>query len=546
MRRNIKKVMLVYPPVTRPPDFSSKIVRVSSFFPLGIAYLAASLEKAGRYQLRIMDALIDGYTNKGTILEDGGKIRYGLTDEEIAKRIESFAPDALLVSCLFSAIQWDMNNVCRIAKQVDPAIITIVGGAHPGAMPIEVLKQYGAIDFVGIGEGEVTIVELLKTLEDEGDLAKLDGIAYREHGVPKCLPKTRYIENLDSLPFPARHLFDMKKYLSNASAHSTFRQTPFTQMITSRGCPYKCAFCALGNHWGSKQRMRSAENVLDEIECLVKTYGIKEIHFEDDNLTANKERAIAIFDGMIERGFGISWNVPSGMAVSTLSEELLVKMKASGCYSVSLAIESGNQDVLKHLMNKPVNLKGLPGLVRKIREVGMDARGFFILGYPGETKETIKQTIDFARNLELDWAYFFIASPLPNTKMYKTCIEKGYIKEEDFDPVKSFYQSIIRTPEFTPKYLAEVREEAIIDVNFRNNPNLLKYDINKAILSFEEVVNRYPHFDFANFYLGEAYLKKGDRDKAVDSYNKTLAANCSHKEALEKLKELETVRRKKT
>lgn len=538
MRRRITKILLVYPPVTRPKDFSAKAVRVSAFFPLGIAYLAASLEEVGKYQLHIMDALIDGDRDEGIPMCDGEMLRYGLTDQEMAKRIEMFAPDVVMVSCLFSALQWDMNNVCKIAKKINPEIITVVGGAHVGAMPCNMLNQYGSINFVVIGEGEITVVDLLSALENDGSLENLDGIAFRDHGMPKCMPKTRYVEDLDSLPFPARHLFDMEKYLKNASPHSTFRRSPFTQMITSRGCPYKCTFCALENHWGLRQRMRSADNVLDEIEYLITNYGIEEIHFEDDNLTADKKRAMAIFNGMIERGFGISWNVPSGLAISTLSEEMLVKMKESGCYSISLAIESGNQDIVKKLMNKPVDLKVVPSLVKKIREVGMDARGFFILGYPGETKETIDQTIAFARELELDWAYFFIASPIPNTVMYKTCIEKGYIKEEDFDPVKSFYQSIIRTPEFCPEYLAERREEAIIDVNFRNNPNLLKYDIDKAIHSFEEVASRYPHFDFANFYLGEAYLKKGEKDKALDAYRKAYLANSSHKAALARIQEL--------
>lgn len=537
MHKKIKKILLVYPPVTRPKDFSSKVVRVSVFFPLGIAYLASAVEKAGKYDLMMLDALIEGDINEGVPMQDGEKIRYGLTDEKIAKIIKEFSPDLVGVSCLFSAMQWDMNNVCSIAKKLNPDIVTVVGGAHPGAMPERILRQHSDIDFVVIGEGEISFIDLLNALEFGSGIEKVDGIGFRADGTPVCTSKSKYIQDLDILPFPARHLFPMDKYLANAAAHSTYRQTPFTQIITSRGCPFKCTFCALNNHWGKTQRVHSSKHVVDEIEHLVKTYGIKEIHFEDDNLTAKKKRAIEIFDGIIERRLGITWNVPSGMAVATLTDEILEKMKGSGCYSVSIAIESGNQDVLRRLMNKPVNLKVVPDLVRKIREVGMDARGFFILGYPGETKETIRQTVDFARELELDWAYFFIASALPNTELWKTCIEKGYLKEEDFDPVKSFYRSIIRTPEFTPEYLVEIREEAIIDVNFRNNPNLLKYDIDKAIFSFKEVVDKYPHFDFANFYLGESYLKKGNKELAISSYRQALVANPFHQDAIRRIKE---------
>jgi magnesium-protoporphyrin IX monomethyl ester (oxidative) cyclase len=537
MKKGIKKIMLLYPPVTRPSDFSAKIVRVSVFFPLGLAYLAAVLEETRQYELNILDALIEGDIKEGAPLKGGEWIRYGLTDDAISKMIKAFTPDVLLVSCLFSAMQMDAANVCRIAKETDPDIVTVVGGAHAGGMAPEFINQHRDVDFVVQGEGEVTLLDLLNQLKGGQDFSGLDGIAYRENGSSRYIPKSKYIEQLDEIAFPARHLFAMEKYFASASSHSTFRDSPFTQIITSRGCPCKCTFCALGNHWGNRQRMRSAANVLDEIEVLVSHYGVREIHFEDDNLTADKKRAMDIFDGMIERGFDISWNVPSGMAVYTLDEELIEKMKESGCYSVSLAIESGNQQVLHKLMNKPVNLKTVPHLAKKIREVGMDARGFFIIGYPDETRETIRQTIDFARELELDWSYFFIASPLPNTKMYRTCIEKGYIKEGDFDPIRSFHKSIIRTPEFTPEYLADVREEAIVDVNFKNNPNLRKYDIDKAIRSFQEVLGHYPHFDFANFYLGEAYLKKGELEKAVASYRDTLKANPSHVQARERLEE---------
>lgn len=530
--------MLIYPPVTRPKDFSSQKVRVSIFFPLGIAYLAAVIEKTGKYELQVLDALSEGDVNEGSPLADD-KIRYGLTDQELVDRIKAFKPDVVGVSCLFSAMQWDMGNVCRLTKEVNPDTITVVGGAHVGLTPKELIRQHKEIDFLIEGEAEVTLIKLLESLNAGFLSPELNGIAFWRDGEVHHIAKTDYIMDLDAIPFPARSLFNMQKYFESPNSHGFYKKTPYTQMITSRGCPNKCAFCALGAHWGSKQRMRSPKNVLDEIEFLIQEYGIREIHFEDDNITSNKKRAMAIFEGMIERRFNIIWHVPSGMAANTLDEELLAKMRESGCYSLTLAIESGNQHVVSRLMKKPVNLKRIPALVQQIRHHGMDVRGFFILGYPDETKENIQETINFAREIELDWSYFSIFSPLPGTKSYNTCLEKGYIKKEDFDPLRSFHQSIVRTPEFTPEYLAEIREKAIVDVCFRNNPNLLKYDINKAIENFSSVVERYPHFDFANFYLGEAYLKKGEKLKAVQAYQATLKSNPNHDEAKKRLKELQ-------
>ena len=541
MKSDIVKILLIIPPVTRPREFSSEKVRVSVFFPLGIAYLAAALEKSGSYEIKILDALIEGDIKIGLPSTDGKQLRYGLSDEAISKVIEEHHPDLVGVSALFSALEYDMANVCSLAKKSNSEIVTVVGGAHPGANSEEILQKYPDVDFVCIGEAEQSFLSLLNAIKSGDSLCELDGFAYREGNKIKKNQKRKYIVNLDEVAFPARHLFNMPKYLECASPHATYRQRPFTQMISSRGCPFKCSFCAIENHWGSKQRLRSAENVLDEIDLLVNKYGVREIHFEDDNFTFDHDRAMSILNGMIERKYNLSWNVPSGMAVSTLSDELLEKMKESGCYSVSLAIENGNQEIVSKLMRKPVNLKKVPAMVKKIREVGMDARGFFILGFPGETKDNIRQTIKYARDLELDWAYFFVFSPLPHTPIYNVCIEKGYLKQEDFDPVTSFYQAVLNTPEFTPEDVARMREEAIVDVNFVNNPNLRKYDVNKAIFSFQEVLNTYPHFDFAHFALAEAYCRNNENDKAIDSCNSALNYNPDHPGARALLSQLTSV-----
>ena len=534
----IKKVMLIYPPVTRPKHFSAKVVRVSAFFPLGVAYMAAALEKTGQYEVVVMDALIDGDIGEGTPVQGGGYIRYGLTDEEIARRILDFAPDAIGVSCLFAAMQVDMGNICRIAKALNPNTVTIVGGTHAGSMPEGILKKHPEVDFIVLGEGEDSLLKILNAAQGKGNCSNINGVAYRENGSIHAVKKSEYIQELDDITFPARHLFDMDKYFEHARMHGFGSLSPCTQMVTSRGCPAKCTFCTLAAPFGVKQRVRSPENVLEEIEHLVRVYGIKELHFEDDNLTADQDRAAAIFDGMVERKFNIKWHVPSGIAAYTLSDGLLAKMKASGCHTITIAIESGNQHVLTDLMRKPMKLHKVPALVKAIRANGIRAQAFWMLGYPDETRENMRETIEFAKSLELDWSYFSVTSPLPSTRMWDVCIKKGYIKEEDFDPLTSFHRGIIRTPEFDPDYVHKIREEAMVDVSFRNNVNLLKYDVDVAIRDFKEVLELYPHFDFANFYLGEAYRRKGEITTAIDCYKKTLELNPSYREAEERLREL--------
>jgi radical SAM superfamily enzyme YgiQ (UPF0313 family) len=278
--------------------------------------------------------------------------------------------------------------------------------------------------------------------------------------------------------------------------------------------------------------MRSSCNVLKEIESLVTQYGVKEVHFEDDNLTSDKDRALEIFRGIRDAGWDILWTVPSGLSVADLDEELIIAMKESGCYSVSLAIENADQQVLTKLMHKPVRLDKAREVVKLARRHGLLVKGFFILGYPGETKETMRKTIDFARGLDLDWSFFFIATPVPHTEMWDLSVEKGYFDPAKYDPIRSIITGQIHTEEFSPSEVEALREEAIVDCNFRNNPNLRKYDVNRAIDSFKEVLDMYPHFDFAHVALGEGYSRLGQVKKARDCWHKALECNPNNKDAL--------------
>lgn len=531
----IKKILLVVPPVTRPKEASAKRVRIAIVPPLGLAYIAAVLEKES-FEVLILDCLLEGYYEESKRV--GDRIRYGLSDEGIKKRIMESKPDLVGVSCLISNNYKDAHNVCGIVKEIDKSLITVMGGAHATCLPLETMKDEN-IDFIILSEGEYSTVELIETLNSGGDLSKLDGLVYRDHGKVRLLPKTKFIENLDELPFPARHLLNMEVYSNTSSPHSGIKRRPFTPIITSRGCPARCTFCAIRSIWGDSYRTRSAENVLEEIDLLVKKYNIKEIHFEDDNLTFDKNRAMKIFNGIIETGYDLTLNSPSGLAAYALDEELLEKMKEAGYYSISIAIESGDHQVLHKLMRKPIKLEKIKPLVDKTRNFGMPVKGFFILGYPGETKKSMEKTVDFARSLCLDWALFFIATLLPATEMLEMCKKKGYLRDLTQDWEMNFIRSNIVTPEFTPEYVEELREKANFEINFRDNINLKEKKWDRAIEDFAYVASLYPHLDYAHFYLGKAYEGKGLLQEGIKKYKKTLELNPNHEEVKGCLKRLE-------
>lgn len=532
--REIKKILLIAPPISRPMDISSKVVRIALVPPLGLAYIASVLEKDG-LEVQILDALLEGHTDEPKII--GNKIRYGLSDEEIKNKIIEFKPDLVGVSCLISNNYKDSHNICRIIKEADSEIITTMGGAHPTSLPLQTMNDTN-VDFIILGEGEYTMRDLIKTLNAGDDISKLDGLVYRDKDVVKILPKTRFIENLDELPFPARHLLKMEEYSNTSSPHSGVKRKPFAAMTSSRGCPARCTFCAIRSMWGSKYRVRSAENVLEEIDLLIREYNIKEIHFEDDNLTYHKDRAMKIFNGIKERGYDLTLNSPSGLAVYALDDELLENMWEAGYYSISLAIESGDPHVLNRIMKKPVKLDRVKPLVDKARSLGMHVKGFFILGYPEESKESMAKTIEFAKGLGLDWALFFVATLLPGTEMLEMCKKNGYVNEKELDWETNFIHGNIITPQFTPEYVEKLREKANLDLNFRYNTNLMEEKWDRAIEDLSYVATLYPHLDYAHFYLGKAYEGKGLLMKAINEYEQALQLNPDHKEAAGKLEVL--------
>lgn len=444
------KIMLILPPLMVQEKEQYGITP-----PLGITYLAAVLEKSG-YEVSLLDCIVEGYYDPERRNEH---ILLGLKWHEIGKRVRMFAPDVVGISCIFSMMFQEALKVAETVKNIDSNIKVVMGGAHPSSVPSEVLSNKN-VDFIVIGEGEATLLELVRCIEQRNTkLSIIDGLGYKEDGVLIINPKTKFIENLDDIPFPARHLLQMEKYYTIGEAHGGLKRKRYASMITSRGCPGNCIYCSIHTVWGIQWRPRTPTNVIDEIEHLIKDYGVEEIHFEDDNLTFDRERAKLIFQGIIDRGLDITWTTPNGVAVWKLDEEMLKLMKKSGCYQINLGIESGNAVVLRRIIKKPFNLEKVREIVKNIHELGIWAHGFFILGMPGETKQTMEDTVNFATSLDIDSASFFIATPYPGTRLYDICEEQGYVQVYDTNDLR-VQSSMISTDEFTSNELLKLQRLA--------------------------------------------------------------------------------------
>ena len=460
-RREIKRILLLFPPIV---EHSTSLKPCLP--PLGISYLGAFLRKD--YEVALLDTFVEGFFTEVPL--DRRFSRTGLRYEEIDERIARFRPDLLGITCLFSTHFPIIRELCRKAKRLDPGLVTATGGAHPTFLARECMAEAPELDFIALGEGEPAISALLKALETGADLAGVDGIAYRENGEVRVSDGHHYIQDLDALPFPAFALLPLPKYERiNIQCNQTSRNKKNLPVITSRGCTARCTFCSSAQFWGRRNRPRSAENVLEEVASRVDRYGTREIQFLDDNITLQPDRAKAIFQGMIDRNLRLEWSTPNGVALWTLDEEMVRLMKASGCYELVLAIESGSQEVLSSIIRKPLLQRKVEEAVRVIKSCGIQTHSFFIVGFPGETKEQIRQTFSFPRKLDLDRAVFFIFTPQPGTELTETCRREGLIPPDFGFGDLSYAWSVFQSDEFSSAEL----ERWVASENLRFNFRLL-------------------------------------------------------------------------
>ncbi len=448
--------MLVFPPVV-----NTRSTNNISCVPLGIAYLGAYLRREG-YEVNLLDAAVEGYRHETRL--NSQLIRFGLPYEEIADRIALYKPDVLGVSCIFSSQMPGVRRITEDAKNILGRVITVTGGTHPSFLAEKVL-EHEPLDFVVRGEGELAFTNLLNALNRGKSLDYVKGVTFRNNGKVVSNPAEQLIPDIDSIPWPARDLLPMEKYFRiNAPMQSLSRRQPNTSFITSRGCPYRCNFCSSCTHW-VKYRTRNPQDVLDEIGHLIETYGIRELKFEDDNLTFDYERSRELFEGMIERGYDITWNTPNGIAVRTLSEQMLSLMKKAGCYEVTLAVESGDPYVLRNIVNKPLELEQAELVARRCKKLGMETAGYFIFGFPGETREQIFRTFKFARCLKLDRAYFFIFNPLVGTPLHEKCVREGLLTEDYCSEDDNYFISRFKSPDWTAEELYRWQKRALWSYN---------------------------------------------------------------------------------
>jgi len=474
------RILLINPPLSGSLNSGIFTVKV----PLGLAYIAGYLEKKS-YKPEILDCMAY-YENIEKIDKD--KYRIGLSEKDIIEKIKMFKPDIVGVACGYTIHEADAIRIADLVKQNSKALV-VCGGAHTSANPSSVLN-HKSVDFAVIGEGEVVFSNIVKNIKNKNKIPSLRGVAYRVNKRIKINAPQNYIENLDEIPFPARHLLPMKKYIDHPQNSIANMRSPTTEIISSRGCPFNCIFCSICTVWGRKWRARSAKNVVDEIEQLHKEYGINEFRFFDDNLSWDKKRTIEICEEILKRKLDIRWDTPNGVAIATLNKEVLQKMKKAGYYKIVMGIESGSEKTLR-FMRKPVVLNHARKIIAICNDLGIWTWSTFVIGFPDEPKEEIDKTIDFAKKSGLNFATFYVAQPYPGTDMYEVYKKAGLLKE-GFIEESSVVNTKYATKHFSAEELRKMQKKLYGDfIKYRIisylNPIKFYREFLNRIRSFEDV-----------------------------------------------------------
>ena len=401
------KVLLIYPPISLRERYSSEIGHSGGRqIPLGVYYLAASVRKAG-HDVRVID---------GEALE--------MTVDDVGRDAVAYGPDIVGISSTTVAFHRALETAREIKARM-PAVPVVVGGPHVTAVGEEVFEQK-EIDLAVYGEGEETLTELLDALSTGGDLSSVKGLGYRRNGRPSINAARPFIEDLDDIPLPAYDLLgDFGLY---NPPPTNYKRLPVANVVTSRGCPNQCTFCG-HSVFGRTLRQRSPENIAAEIELLYERHHVREIAFVDDTFTINPERIFALFSILNRKNIRFPWTCMS--RINTADFETLRFMKEQGCWHISFGIESGSEEIL-HLIKKHISLAETRRVVGWCRELGIRTKGFFIIGHPGETRESIDLTIKTALALPLDDVVVTLNTPLPGTEQYRTAGDYGRLEKGDW------------------------------------------------------------------------------------------------------------------
>jgi len=397
------------------------------FPPLGLAYMAAVLEQ-NSFEVKIVDCPV-----------------CEIDHEKLKAELASFQPTIVGIGAMTPIIESALKSA-RVAKEACPDAKVIMGGPHATFADKQILSDEKDVDIIVRGEGEETLLELARQSPELRKISDIKGITFRKDNQIIQSPNRPFIQNLDALPFPAYKYIPIRRYRITGMK--------LLPIISSRGCPFQCSFCVASQMFGARYRARSPKNVLDEMEWLKDEYDAEGIAFQDDTLTFDKKRTLEICDGMIERKLKLPWGCSSRADVVT--KEVLFKMAKAGCDEICFGVESGCQRI-RDSLKKRVTTEQCENAIKWAKEAGIFVTVSVILGYPGETRETLQESLDFVRKVEPDDVWLCHATPYLGTELRALVESNGWKMEEDWKLYNTM-NPIFEDPRLPAKEIAEMRK----------------------------------------------------------------------------------------
>ncbi len=403
------KILLVNPPI--PISWYND----EYYLPSSLLYLASSVRESGNC-VKILDMKALKPVNQDKAIE--------FYEKALLDTIDSFSPDIIGFGCLFSGNFPDVLRFSVLCKEKFENIPIVAGGIHFTIYANEILNNCPSIDWIILGEGEESIVQLINTIKNKQNaFDKIDGFAYRDNGKVKVSNKRNYYRDINDVPFPAYELIDLEDYFVDTTSWHNPKKLPINTsipLISSRSCPYQCTFCSMYMVMGSDWRARSASNLVDEIEFLYNKYKHRHFSFMDDNFTLSKKRIIEICDLIKKRKLNIQFETPNGLSLRTLDKDVIDALVSAGLVRISLAIESGSDHIRNNIMKKKLKREKIYEIVEIIRKhTDLFVSVFFVIGMPEETQETLEETYNMIKYMNVDKVHLMNIIPFPSTEVFE-------------------------------------------------------------------------------------------------------------------------------
>ena len=398
------------------------------YLPVNLAYLAAVLE-GNRHEITVIDCPALHFDH-----------------EKLKAKLASFKPDVVGISAMTPTVPSAFLSA-RASKEVRPNTTVVLGGLHATFMDEQILNEEAAVDIVVRGEGEQTMLEIAQNPSDSKSLRKIDGITFRSNKQLVRTPDRPCTQDLDELPRPAYKYFPLEKYRLFGR-----RVLP---VVTSRGCPFNCSFCVTPRMFHHTFRMRRPKNVVDELEWLRDVHGAESISFYDDMLTYDKKRIYEICEGIKKKKLDLPWDCQS--RVDTVSKEMVFKMREAGCEEIFFGVETGSQQILD-TMGKKTSIEQNEKAIKWAKDAGIFVAISVVIGYPGETRHTIKQTLDFIRRVKPDDAFLCVATPTPGSELRTIIEKKGWKMSSDWS-LYDLATPVFESPDLTSEEITKIRKE---------------------------------------------------------------------------------------